>query len=77
MQMNSNRQVQEDLLKVDLDQEVSVVSKVSMINSDKDKVQVHHHLEMYLKNSRNFSQVVVAEVHVEVLKLQQREKILW
>lgn len=78
--MNSSKQEQEDLLKVDsqVALPVSVVSKVSMINSDKEEEWVVvARSEMFSKNSRNSLQEANQEAVQDVQHNNQlKERIL-
>jgi hypothetical protein len=74
MLTNKTKRVLEDLLEVSMELVVLVDSKVFMINSDKEEVEVKEPilLEMFLKNSRNFSQEVNKVKNAEQQQLKER-----
>jgi len=74
MLTNKTKLVLEDLLEVSMELVVLVDSKVFMINSDKEEVEVKEPilLEMFLKNSRNFSQEVNKVKNAEQQQLKER-----
>jgi len=74
MLTNKTKRVLEDLLEVSMELVVLVDSKVFMINSDKEEVEVKEPilLEMFLKNSRNFSQEVNKVKNAEQQQLKEK-----